>query len=124
MWRETVALPGLSRNTSVSEAVDVLTGPATHRGSIPDWNRRCVSALFGPDFFWGSQNVLFFRSMKWRDNEDDQSPPSSAEAKSEWNSISSPPYAIMACSGTVLPAYFLREIVEAMSHLAHLLVYT
>jgi hypothetical protein len=47
--------------------------------------------------------AFFFPEVKRPGREGDNSPPSNAEVKNKWSFTSTPPYALMACTGTTLP---------------------
>lgn len=55
---------------------------------------------------WQSQtpNCLLREGVNWSGREDDHLPPSDAEVNNDFSSISSPPYALIACTVIALPS--------------------
>lgn len=46
--------------------------------------------------------VVTFPGVKWPERESDHSPPSSAKVKTVWNCTSTPPYALIPRTGTII----------------------
>jgi len=53
--------------------------------------------------------VVTFPEVNWPEREADHSPPSSAEVKTMWNCTSTPPYAFIPWTGTIIISKGLRK---------------
>ena len=55
--------------------------------------------------------VVTFPGVKWPEREADHSLPSSAEVKTVWNCTSTPPYAFIPWTGTIISKGLWKEVI-------------
>ena len=86
----------MGRGSSVNVVTRLRFGQLMIRGSNSGWINKFVFSQKRPDQFRGQLSLPLsvfggsFPRVKWPGREVDYSPPSSAEAKNEWRSASSP----------------------------------
>jgi hypothetical protein len=85
----------------------IQTGQSRDFGFITTRNKRFFSSPKCPHQLCVAHSILFDRYFKlssWqystRGNEAEHLPPSHVRVKNEWNYTSTPPYVLMACTGT------------------------
>jgi hypothetical protein len=84
------------RHTSVESLLQTVgnaAGGVTESvSSVRAWRWECRTCM----------EVVTFPGVKWPERDADHSPPSSAEVKTAWNCPSTPPYALISWTGTIV----------------------